>query len=126
MRINSALLKEIEKYTSDLIVQESSEHLTYHTIDHTKRVVKNVETIGACENLTKDEMTILVASAWFHDTGYIKKYQGHEQESVAIAEDYLKLKKVDEDIIEKISECSCPSCELIVQIEQFADKASTP
>ncbi|MFC2052960.1 ArsR/SmtB family transcription factor [Chloroflexota bacterium] len=28
--------------------------------------------------------------------------------------------------LEKISECSCPSCEPIVQIEQFADKASTP
>ena len=104
MRINSALLKEIEKYTSDLIVQESSEHLTYHTIDHTKRVVKNVETIGACENLTKDEMTILLASAWFHDTGYIKKYRGHEEISVEIAVNFLKLKGVDKDIIDLISE----------------------
>jgi len=28
--------------------------------------------------------------------------------------------------LETISQCSCPSCEPIVQIEQFADKASTP
>jgi len=28
--------------------------------------------------------------------------------------------------LEKNSECSCPSCEPILQIEQFADKASTP
>jgi len=27
---------------------------------------------------------------------------------------------------EKISQCGCPNCEPIIQIEQFADKASTP
>ncbi len=27
---------------------------------------------------------------------------------------------------EKISQCGCPNCEPIVQIEQFADQASTP
>ncbi|KAF5434241.1 HD superfamily phosphodieaserase, includes HD domain of RNase Y, partial [Candidatus Methanophagaceae archaeon] len=96
MRINSELLKEIEKYASDLIVKESSEKLTYHTIEHTRSVVKNAKFIGACENLNEDEMNILLASAWFHDTGYIKKYQGHEKESVAIAMDFLKLKGVDE------------------------------
>jgi len=105
MKINSELLKEIEKYVSDLITKESSENLTYHTIDHTRRVVKNAEIIGAKENLNEDEMNILLASAWFHDTGYIKKYQGHEKESVAIAVNFLKHKNVDEAITEHLSEC---------------------
>ncbi|MBT3243284.1 MAG: HD domain-containing protein [Bacteroidetes bacterium] len=105
MKINSELLKEIEEYVSDLILRESSEFLNYHTVAHTRRVVQNAEIIGIQENLNEDEMNILLASAWFHDTGYIKKYQGHEQESVIIAENYLKLLKVDEDIREKISEC---------------------
>ena len=104
MRINSELLKEIEKYASDLILKESPENLTYHTIDHTRRVVNNAETIGASENISEDEMNILLASAWFHDTGYIKKYQGHEKESVAIAMTFLKLKDVDEDIRDLISD----------------------
>jgi HD superfamily phosphodiesterase len=104
MRINSELLKEIEQYASDLIVKESSEYLTYHTVDHTRRVVKNAEIIGASENLNEDEMNILLASAWFHDTGYIKKYQGHEKESVTIAVNFLKLKGVDEDIRDLISD----------------------
>ena len=103
MRISSELLKEIEKYASDLIVKESSENLTYHTVDHTRRVVKNAEYIGTCENLNEDEMNILLASAWFHDTGYIKKYQGHEKESVVIAVNFLKLKGVDRDITDLIS-----------------------
>jgi len=104
MRINSEMLKEIEQYVDDLIVTESPETLTYHTIEHTESVVKNAKLIGDCENLNEDEMNILLASAWFHDTGYIKKYQGHEKESVAIAMNFLKQKGVDEDIMDLISE----------------------
>ena len=105
MRINSELLKEIEKYSSDFIIRESSVKLTYHTIEHTRQIVKNAEIIGANENLNEDEMNILLTSAWFHDIGYIKNYQGHEKESVAIAANFLKLKDVDKDISDLVSEC---------------------
>lgn len=105
MRINLELLKEIEKYSSDLITKESSDNFVYHTIEHTRQVVKNAETIGTRENLNEDEMNILLASAWFHDTGYTKKYQGHEKESVTIAVNFLESKNTDEDIIVLISEC---------------------
>ncbi|MEE8479444.1 MAG: Pycsar system effector family protein [Candidatus Neomarinimicrobiota bacterium] len=105
MRINSELLKEIEKYSSDFIKKESSVKLTYHTIDHTRQIVKNAEIIGTNENLNKDEMNILLTSAWFHDTGYVKNYKGHEKESMAIAVNFLKLKDVDKDICDLVSEC---------------------
>ncbi len=105
MRINSELLKEIEKYSSDFITKESSVKLTYHTIDHTRQIVKNAEIIGTYENLNKDEMNILLTSAWFHDTGYVKNYKGHEKESVAIAVNFLKLKDVEKDICDLVSEC---------------------
>ena len=68
-------------------------------------IVKNAEIIGSSENLNEDEMNILLTSAWFHDLGYINKYQGHEEESIAIATNFLKLKKVDKDIIDLVSEC---------------------
>lgn len=105
MKINSELLKEIEKYSSDFITKESSDKFIYHTIEHTRRVVKNVEIIGANENLNEDEMNILLTSAWFHDTGYVKNYQGHEKESVAIATNFLKLKNVYKEICDLVSEC---------------------
>lgn len=105
MRINSELLNEIEKYSSDLIKKESSEKLVYHTIDHTWQIVKNAEIIGASENLNEEEMNILLTSAWFHDIGYTNKYQEHEEESIAIATKFLKLKKVDKDIIDLVAEC---------------------
>lgn len=105
MRINSELLNEIEKYSSDLIKKESSEKLVYHAIDHTWQIVKNAEIIGASENLNEEEMNILLTSAWFHDIGYTNKYQEHEEESIAIATKFLKLKKVDKDIIDLVAEC---------------------
>ena len=80
MKINSEHIKEIEDYASNLIINESSDNLIYHTIEHTRRVVANALIIGKEENLEKDEMNILLASAWFHDTGYIRKYEGHENE----------------------------------------------
>ena len=67
--------------------------------------MENAKIIAKSENLTEDEMSILITSAWFHDTGYIKKYQGHEEEGVAIAINFLKLKDIDEDILESVSEC---------------------
>ena len=105
MKINSELLKEIEKYVSDLILKESSENLSYHTINHTVMVVGNAGIIGVNENMNADEMNILLASAWFHDTGYIKKYLGHEEESVTIATDFLTIKGVDQESIALVSEC---------------------
>lgn len=104
LKINSDLLKEIENYSSDLILKESPEFLIYHTLEHTKQVVRNAEFIGKKEKLNEEEMNILLASAWFHDIGYTKKYEGHEAESVALAEQFLKRKEVDKGIRDRVSE----------------------
>ena len=95
MKINADLLIEIEKYTSELIIKKTSENLTYHTIEHTQNVVKNAKLIGQAENFSKDEINILIASAWFHDIGYIKTYQGHEAESAKIAVEFLTKRNID-------------------------------
>lgn len=105
MNINSELLNDIAKYAENLIKEKSPKDLIYHTIEHTKLVVKYSKLIGIDEKLNQDEMNILLASAWFHDTGYIKKYVGHEKESVIIATDFLKLKNVEDSIISQVSEC---------------------
>ncbi len=105
MKINSELLNEIEKHVSALIINESSDKLIYHRVSHTKLVVQNAKTIGVSENLNESDLNILLASAWFHDTGYTIKYNGHEEESVAIAKRFLNSKGIDKDTIEHISEC---------------------
>lgn len=101
-RINTEFLKEIEKYACNLIQKESSENLMYHTIEHTKDVVKSAQLIGKKENLEEDNMNILLASAWFHDIGYTKIYYGHEKESAEIAKRFLQRNNIDKKTIDII------------------------
>jgi HD superfamily phosphodiesterase len=35
---------------------------------------------------------MVIIAAWFHDTGYIKGSENHENESVCIVSDFLKEK----------------------------------
>lgn len=102
--INSELLKEIEQYSCDLILQESPEYLIYHTLEHTRQVVRNAEFIGKKEKLSEEDMHVLLAAAWFHDLGYTKKYVGHEAESVALAESFLKGREIDKKVRDRVSE----------------------
>ena len=105
MKIDSNLLKESEAFVNELLRENTLPYLVYHNIDHTFEVVENAKLIAKHENFTPDEINILLTAAWFHDTGYIKTYVGHEQESISIATDFLKKKKVDQDIIEVIANC---------------------
>lgn len=105
MKIDSNLLMESEAFVSKLLRENTPPYLVYHNLDHTREVVENAKLIAKHENFTPDETNILLTAAWFHDTGYIKTYIAHEQESITIATDFLKKKKVDEAIIEVIANC---------------------
>lgn len=103
MEINTSLLKEIEQFVTNLLLTKTPSHLVYHNVEHTREVVKNAELIAKHEGFSDDEKNILKTAAWFHDTGYIKKYVGHEEESVALANGFLRKKQVEPDVIELIA-----------------------
>ncbi len=104
MKINEAIISETEAYVTRLLTNETPEGYLYHTVSHTMDVVKNADIIGAKENLPEEEMNILKIAAWFHDLGYLKKYEGHEEESVKMAEKFLELHGVDKKSREAVSE----------------------
>ncbi len=105
MKINETIIKEAEQFITNLLNQEMPVKLTYHTLEHTVKVVKNVLLIGAEEGLTSEEMDILQIAAWYHDAGYTIAYQGHEAESVHIADSFLSELMVDQEIRKKVAEC---------------------
>ncbi len=105
MKIDSNLLKESEAFVTKLLHENTPPFLGYHNLDHTLEVVENAKLIAKYENFSPEENNILLTAAWFHDTGYIKTYNGHEKESINIATDFLKKKKVDEEIIKVIANC---------------------
>ena len=101
-KIDFALLEEAGNYVSKLIKEKLPESIEFHTIEHAKCVVDNAVFIGENSGLTKDEINIVKLCAWFHDTGYILKTEGHEAESAKIAGEFLTSKGVDEEIISQV------------------------
>lgn len=61
----------------------------YHNERHTLYVQQKAMKLGETEKCTPREMELLSAAALWHDTGLIKKYEGHEEESCLLAEQYL-------------------------------------
>lgn len=104
MKINETMISEAEKLVADLLVSETPEGNTYHTLSHTQDVVKNALFIGSKENLPKDKMNILRVAAWFHDVGYIKTYKGHEAASAEMADKFLERQGVDENSRASVAE----------------------
>jgi hypothetical protein len=59
--------------------------LSYHNIHHTLDVVEQAERIAVNENIRDErELFLLKVAALYHDSGFLKLYEGHEEESCAI------------------------------------------
>ncbi|MGF1636047.1 MAG: Pycsar system effector family protein [Cyclobacteriaceae bacterium] len=97
------LLEEVEQYVSELL-RKLPDTMLYHNLVHTRDVAKAVKKIGSYANLSDMEMTIASLAAWFHDTGYLFAYKGHEEYSKNEAQSFLKNKGVDDAIIQQVLE----------------------
>lgn len=98
-KIDDRLVEETKEFVTNLLTRELSDKCMYHTLNHTLDVLKNAEIIGKYSNLNDDEMNILRVSALFHDVGYIYAYDGHEIDSAASANAFLRTRNVDEESI---------------------------
>ncbi len=73
----------------DKLEKELPSHLSYHNIDHSRHVLKNVLELAYSEGITGEDLDILSTAALFHDSGFIEKYIGHEEVSCQIAAKFL-------------------------------------
>lgn len=104
----SALMKNVREYVTSLFNEYRGGDLFYHSLDHTKTVVKRTFEIAANYSFTEAELFILSSAAWFHDTGQLTGGQElHEDRSVSIMQDFLKAKGVEKNIIDEIENCIC-------------------
>jgi len=84
MRLRDAGDHIIKKLTSQLPVQ-----LSYHNVSHTLDVYEAAKRLGTGENITNDELMLLLTAAYYHDSGFLVKMNGHEEESCGIARETL-------------------------------------
>jgi len=83
------LLFQVEIHVAELLSKQLAATNYYHNAVHTRHVVANVEDLAARELCTEQEKLALLVAAWFHDTGYIHAENGHEEESVKIAQAFF-------------------------------------
>lgn len=86
-----------------LLKQRLSKKLVYHNYKHTFETAAEAQDLGERSSLPPNELQDLVLAAWFHDTGYIDAYVGHEEESVRIATDWLQEQNYPQEGIERIT-----------------------
>ncbi len=94
------LLVEVEQYAVQLLKKGLGPQFLYHNVRHTMGVVSSTIEIAKAEKVSEKELQNLTIAAWFHDTGYTKGIENHEQASTIIASDFLDQKISSEEIAE--------------------------
>lgn len=98
-----SLLVSTEKYVTSLLNTELPNEFVYHNLSHTQRVVLAVNEIVEAEKVIDSDKDVLLIAAWFHDTGYVKSNENHEEKSVDIATEFLKSKNTEDKFIQQVS-----------------------
>ncbi|MEX2335656.1 MAG: HD domain-containing protein [Fulvivirga sp.] len=100
--LKSKIYFEVEDYCRGLLTEKLSKALCFHNLSHTEMVVNAAYEISQEMRLRADDVEIVVIAAWFHDTGFIRAYNGHEEESCSIAARFLLQNKYDLSKTERI------------------------
>lgn len=97
---------KVESHVSNLFEQGHDPKLVYHNLEHTQKVVSRTKEIAGHYNLIENDMLIVHAAAWFHDTGYLTAEPAvHEEKSVEIMRDFMKDYTTDEEMLQSIAHC---------------------
>jgi predicted metal-dependent HD superfamily phosphohydrolase len=78
---HSFLIEKLEK--------ELSPDFTYHNSQHTRSVIQATLELCEHEKLNEHHTKVLATAALFHDAGFLRSYQNHEEISCQVAKEYL-------------------------------------
>ena len=84
------ITRQAEERVVELYDAASDHNLVYHTIDHTRSVVKRANEIAAHYELPEKDVIVLNIAAWFHDTGHLFTSPAeHELKSVELMKEWI-------------------------------------
>ncbi|NNJ82233.1 MAG: HD domain-containing protein, partial [Flavobacteriaceae bacterium] len=101
----TSLVEKASKYVQQLLQEELPSNCLYHNFTHTRRVFKSTKEIIENSAISEEDTEIILLTALFHDTGFVKCNDGHEAESVNIATAFLKEHEFADDKLEKVAQC---------------------
>ena len=99
------ILTTVEAYITEFFKENVPKKYVYHDLTHTRDVVRNCRQIGLAFGLPMEDLENLEIAAWFHDSGYDKGPENHEERSVKYAEEFLKNHDYSPQVIDVIKGC---------------------
>jgi predicted metal-dependent HD superfamily phosphohydrolase len=92
---HTSRLKIVDRYIRKLLKEKLPAGLKFHIADHTlhptRGVVTSANRIAISENISEHDRELLITAAYFHDSGYIRKYNKNEPIGAEMAGRILKL-----------------------------------
>ncbi len=99
------LVEKAEAYVRHLFEREVPAEYKYHEIEHTMRVVRKVKELAEKSDASEEDQEVLALAALFHDSGFSRSYDNHEEDSKAIATSFLRAEGYPEEKISKVVDC---------------------
>ena len=96
------LQRDVEQYVIQYFNSHQNKNFVYHNIDHTLEVVQSTIQIANHYQLNDADFFIVFTGAWFHDTGYFIDPKHHEENSAALADEFLKGLAIDSEIRDQV------------------------
>jgi len=97
------LVEKVEKFVVHLINEKLDSGYTFHNLTHTQNVVRSAQKLADLAELNDEQKTLLIISAWFHDTGYTVSIDKHEHHSASIATTFLNSQQFPKEKVDIIS-----------------------
>lgn len=98
------LVGKAASFVAALFKNELSNKYVYHNFNHTRETAEAAANAAAYYQLNEKKVYQLLLAAWFHDTGYTKTYEGHEEVSQQIAREFLQNQEVEEKDIRAVED----------------------
>ena len=93
-----------ERHIIKVLEKGLSPKLHYHSIAHTKDVVRAVERYALLEGVTDEGLFLLKSAATYHDAGFVESYEKNEPIGARMAEEILPKYGYSEQHIAQIKE----------------------
>jgi hypothetical protein len=103
-----SLLRDAQAYVTELIQTKVNKTVRFHTLEHTREVVRACEEISEHDHyqLSDEDKVALLVGAWFHDTGYSSgRAKDHETVSLQHATEFLAKHTATQELTHKVISC---------------------
>jgi uncharacterized protein len=124
-RPHTPRLKIVEQYIRELFRDELPDGIKYHDANHTLHPTKGVVAAANCiaisEKISDLDRELIIAAAYFHDSGFIREYGKNEPIASRMAGRILKLIGYKPNEIEKIQKMILAT-DLVVEPKTHVEK----